>query len=566
MSNNYGIQDDGSFRRKHIDDIRGDQKQHFKNEVGEDIELRQASPQMQALDMNALELARLWEVAESIYYASYYEDSFGEQLDKQLALAGFSRIPARSATGEVVFLRDSPAPEDITIPSGTMVTTQRTETKPRIPFETTEGVVLSAGNSEATAPIEALKPWQTELDEEWLGAETNVAAHTIERFEDLVADVDDVTNPNPTGDESLGYVEGRDRETDAEFKLRYQNSLADGGAATLRAVRSGVFNADDEIKSVGVDEVRDPDQGYGVQVTVLAPDVSDEVVAQAIVDSRAGGLESFGSESGIGTLEDGTEKTESFNRADEVTILLVADLTTSDTFPSDGSTQITDRIIRYIGGTASDNIGYPGLEIGEDVIYDQLFRRVMETQGTVMADLWIGTDDPDTAQTTDADDATVSDSSARGVRFEATADADDVLVEARLSANVADATQARLLDSNGNVLTSTDISDVAAGEWFRFDGVLSWTSGEAFDIAVDAEGASYTIGQDADPTYPYDGAAAGVDITQRYRGDLDPDGSPQATRPNVDGVRLNQVGESNISITDTQAAMTGISEVTVNVE
>jgi len=290
--------------------------------------------------------------------------------------------------------RDDPAPDDISIPAGTVVTTSRTETRPRIPFETTDGVILDEGQIEVTAPIEALKPWQTELDEEWLGEETNVGADSITRFDDPVTGVDAVSNPNPTGDEGLGYVSGRDRETDAEFKLRYQNSLAASGAATLRAIRSSVFNAAEGIRSVGVEEIRDAGD-YGVTVTVLAPDVADDDVAQALLDSRAGGLESFGAESGTATLDDGIERTEHFERATRLEIYVEADLTISDTFPTDGEDRITDSVVRYVGGEATDAITYPGLEIGDDVIIDQVFRRVMGVRGVIEADLQIGTD-PDT--------------------------------------------------------------------------------------------------------------------------------------------------------------------------
>lgn len=389
----YGIQPDGSLRRPHVDDLRDRLERTFKNAAGEGIELNQGSPQQQMIDMAAQEFAHHWMALEEVYYAGFYQDASGEALDKQLALAGFTRIPARSATGEVVFSRESPAPDDITIQAETVVTTRRTETRPPIPFETTEEVILSEGDTEVTAPIEALKPWQSELNEQWLGEESNVTADTITRFEDLVGGIDDVTNPEPTGDEDLGYVSGRDRETDPEFRLRYQNSLADGGAATVRAIRAQVFNSDERIRSVGVDEVRNPDQGeFGVRVTVLAPDVDDTTIALAIADSRAGGLDSFGTESATVTV-DGDEKTESFDRAERVSVYVEADLTTSETFPEDGSEEITDRLVRYVGGTASDGIHYPGeLEVGDDVIFDQIFRRVMETRGVIEADVAIGTD------------------------------------------------------------------------------------------------------------------------------------------------------------------------------
>ena len=401
----YGVQDDGTFDRKPVDQIIEDKKRNFLDSLGEDKELRQSSPVKQIIDANAIEIGRLWQALESVYFAGFYEDSFGTQLDKQLALAGFSRIPSRSATGEVEFSREDPADGDISISSGTVVTTSRTETRPPIPFETTEGVILEEGETSVTAEIEALKPWQTELSEEWLGEETNVDADTITRFEDPVPGVDEVTNPKATGDEEEGFVSGRDRETDAEFKLRYENSLAEGGSSTPEAIKSIVFNADDDVRSVKVEEVRDPDEGYGVNVIVLAPGIDDDVIAQAVLDSRAGGLESFGEESGTAFEEDGTEHTEHFDYADEVTIYVDVDLDTSSTIPTDGQERVENGIIRYIGGEANDGILYPGLEIGDDVVFDQVKRRVMEVRGVVSADVAIGTSpDPTDAETIEIGD------------------------------------------------------------------------------------------------------------------------------------------------------------------
>ena len=388
----YGVQDDGTFRRKPVDVIIEDLEQTFKDNLGGDVSLRQNSAKKQLLDATAIELGRQWQAAEAAYYASFYQDSFGEQLDKQLALAGFSRIPARSATGEVEFSRDDPAPEDIPIDAGTIVTTIRTETRPPIPFETTEDVIINRDDTTVTASIEALKPWQTDLSEEWLGEETNVNADTITRFEEPVSGVDDVTNPDPTGDEALGYVEGRDRESDAAFKLRYENSLAEGGVSTVPAIESTVFNWSEDIASVRVDEVRSEADGYGPEVTVLAPGVPADTIAQAVLESRAGGLESFGNETGTATMTDGTQKTESFNRATRQTIVADITLTTTDTYPTDGQTRIENGIIRYIGGVAHDGIEYPGLEIGADVIQDQVKRRVMEIRGVVEADVLIATE------------------------------------------------------------------------------------------------------------------------------------------------------------------------------
>lgn len=391
--NEYGVQEDGTFRRKHIDVIREDAKRRFKNTAGEDIEFEPSSPQQAIVDMLSQEAAIQWMALEQVYYAGFFEDATGEALDKQLALAGFSRQPSQSATGEVVFSRNDPASDDITIDAETVVTTRRTDTRPAIPFETTEAVVLQEGQVEVTAPIEARKPWQVDLSEEWLGAETNVAAGEISEFGDPVAGIDDVENVKPTGDEDEGFQRGRDRESDPEFRLRYQNSLAEGGTSTAPAIASSVFNHDDGIIDVRIDEVRSEVDGYGPRITVLAPEVENNDIAQAILEARAGGTESIGDETGTAEFDDGEQSTEHFDRATEVTIHVDVVLTTSDSFSDSDIGTITDRIIRYIGGEASDDIVYPGLEIGDNVIYDQIFRRVMETSGVIEADVEIGVDE-----------------------------------------------------------------------------------------------------------------------------------------------------------------------------
>lgn len=351
MATDYGVQDDGTFRRKHVDVIREDLKRVFKNELGQDIELRPNSPLTQIIDAAAIEIARQWAAAEDAYYASFYQDAEGEELDKHLALAGYQRKRLRPATGKVEFSRSDPAPDDIPFPEGTVITTTRTQTRPRIPFETTQDAEIAAGQTSTTAPIEALKPWQTELDIEWLGAETNVAANTITQFENAIAGVDSVTNPDPTGDTSLGYVEGRDRETDPEFRLRYENTLAEGGVSTVDGIRSAVLNDLDDIVSASVDEVRDSNAGdYGVEVTVLAPGVTDSTIGELILESRAGGVDTFGDTTVTVQTADGKSKDESFNRATQVDIYVDITLTTSSTFPSDGQTQIEDKLIRYMGG------------------------------------------------------------------------------------------------------------------------------------------------------------------------------------------------------------------------
>ncbi|WP_327054017.1 baseplate J/gp47 family protein [Halomicrococcus gelatinilyticus] len=397
----YGVQDDGTFERKHIDDVQESLTNKLRQEAGENIDLTQSSPVKQLLDTVALEVAGLWEAAEENYYATYYEDAFGTQLDKLLSLAGMSRIPRRSATGEVEFRTNGPNSTDKTIPKGTEVTTKPTDAKPAIPFETVAEATLPKGETSVTVPVEGKKPWETDVDEEWLGAETNVAPDTITELAEPISGVETVTNPTATGDPSAGFVEGRDRETDAEFKLRYENTFAKSGDATMDAVRSEIFNASADVVNVHMEEnvtmTDDTDAGglpaKSFRATVLGG--SPDEIAQAIFDSRPAGIRSYGDRTGTAETTDGETRIEQFQRATQVDVHADVTVDTTDTFPSDGATRIADNVVHYVGGTDSAGLAISGTEIGEEVVYDQVFAAVMRVTGVREVDLTLGTgEDP----------------------------------------------------------------------------------------------------------------------------------------------------------------------------
>ena len=406
----HGVDSEGRFQKKDIVAIRQDMKQHVEQELGGETSLRQNSPVEQLIDAFAIEISRQWDAAEDSFYASFFEDAEGSQLDKQLALAGFSRRPLRPAEGVVVFSRSSPAPRDIDIPAGTTVQVPATPTRPDIPFETTEEYRLFEGESETDEiPVEGLAPWQVPdgLDENQIGEATNIQAGEITEIVDGVSGIESVNNPVGTGRLGRdGFQVGRDRETDAEFKLRYKNTSEAPGVSTPPAIQSNVFQYDEDITSVRVVEIRDGDtQDFGVEVTVLEDGVTDDTIAQAIFESRAGGVESFGNESGTAEYEDGRTSTEYFNRATRVSIYVDATLTISDTYPSDGSERIENNIISFVGGTDNNGIQYPGRDIGEDVIFDQIKQRIMEVRGVRAADVTIGTSDNPSGK----DDITIAD-------------------------------------------------------------------------------------------------------------------------------------------------------------
>lgn len=403
-TNEFGIQDDGSFERKYLDDIQASLLERAQAEFGDDVDLAPGSPHRQLIDLATLELADLWQELEGTYYAAYFPDAVGIQIDRILALAGVSRLERRGATGEVTFTASSAPVDPISIPEGTRVATPETETKPSIPFRTTASATIPAGATNVTqVPIRALEPWETAVDRQHLGNSTNVGANTITQILDPIAGVAEVTNPLPTGQSGTradgseyNFVAGRDRETDAELKARYENSLGLGGNATLMGIRAAVYNVEG-VTGADIEENTSMNDNTGTgglppksfRVTTVGG--ADNDIAQAITETRSAGIQPYGSVTGTATLEDGSTYTAGFDRAVEIDIYVDVTVTVDSTFPDDGATRVENNLIRYIGGTTTGGANYTGTEIGEDVLYDMVFSASMNVEGVFGVDLTMGT-------------------------------------------------------------------------------------------------------------------------------------------------------------------------------
>lgn len=402
-------QDDGSFQRKRQAEIEADRDDEAQTQFGDDVALSQGSPIKQLLDVGTLEHARVWEVMEHLYYAGYYEDAHGVQLDKHLSLANIERRPRVGATGAVKFQTNTANDGDVTIPRGTRVTTERAEGRPHIPFKTTEVATLPAGELKTDlVPVKALEPWETDLAADWLGERTNLPANSLVRLATAIGGIDHVYNPYPTGETntSVGYdyVRGRDHETDHELRRRWERSLGSEGMASLDAIRTAVLEVPG-VTDVAIEEnttTTDNTSSGGlppksVRVTVLGGAASE--IAQAITDTRAAGIQAYGDVTALATTDDGIERAAGFDRATETAVYADVDLVTNDAFPADGNKLVENAIVEYIGGTTVDGDEYDGeLAMGDDVLHTQVFKQAITVQGVDDATVYIGTTEPPTSQ------------------------------------------------------------------------------------------------------------------------------------------------------------------------
>jgi len=360
----YGVTPQG-FIPKPFSVILEELKLLAKQEFGDDIDLSENSRFLRFIEIIAKREDELWQLAEKIYYSAFIDFATGQSLDNIAALVGYKRIPARRATGTVVFSRSTPASSDIIIPAGTRVATSDGS----VIFQTTEAVILQTGQTQVEAPIEAVEP----------GSHGNVAANTITKIVDPISGIESVNNPNPTEG-------GRNAETDEEFRYRIKTTIQSLGKATLDAIKAAVMRVEG-VKAVKIEE-NDTMNDYTAEgglppksFRVFVWGGDDQAIAQAIFDAKPAGIRPYGSVSAIAYDIDGNPHIIYFERPTEISIYVDVTVVTSS--------NVTEQQIKDVVKDYFDSLG-----VGDDVVYSKLLAKIVEIEGVEDAILKIGKTSP----------------------------------------------------------------------------------------------------------------------------------------------------------------------------
>lgn len=157
----------------------------------------------------------------------------------------------------------------------------------------------------------------------------------------------------------LDATKGRNKETDAELRIRRIAALQGLGSARLEAIRGALLQVED-VTAVTVfeNETKVVDSGgrpaSSIECLVLGG--VDQDILDAVFNKKAAGIESYGLVSGTVTDSQGINHTSKFSRPTSVNIYLELDLTTNTDFP--GTSDVLSRLLTY-----GDS-----LLIGDDVI------------------------------------------------------------------------------------------------------------------------------------------------------------------------------------------------------
>lgn len=277
----------------------------------------------------------MYEQADLVYQSGFVDLAEGAALDFVVALLGLRRIRAGHQVGQVVFGRSTPAPGDITIPTGTVVVTPPLgEGQRSAEFETTATRTLRLGQLEVVAPIR-FRP-TPEQQSDFSSGQT--PAGTISLIPKPIVGIETVTNPEAT-------TRGADDETDDQLRQRTKQALAEAGKSTVDALRAAVLGHGPGVSVV----VSDLPRGIPGEVGLVI-DGADEA------DRRAAILQSV-----LATKAAGIQVLDSYS--DKVRVTLALKLETSDDVQLSG-----EEARRVAAGINSAALAYVNvLKAGEDI-------------------------------------------------------------------------------------------------------------------------------------------------------------------------------------------------------
>jgi hypothetical protein len=324
---------------------------------------------------------------EDLYDSLFIATAAGDELTQLCAerLDVQRQEPVR-ATGVVEWTRASTGNEQ-TIPSGTLVATQSPES---ITFETTEPATFGSAATTVQQNVRAVEG----------GTIGNVGADRIIEMPSPPANVTGVTNPQPTGDPQFDLTGGdpqtlgQDRETDAELRDRALSPGSIDGAATVGAVAEAVRGLEERPSLTIYTNRRLTDNANGnglpklsAEVVIYRRGATAQTVGETIHEQISIGERLVNGINGTAnsyTVTDdvlGQDRTIKWSEPTPTALEITVDVVTEAGYA--GDVEVERAIAEYIGGTDPDGGAVPGLDVGEDVVVDELESRITDLDGVV---------------------------------------------------------------------------------------------------------------------------------------------------------------------------------------
>lgn len=216
-----------SYAKKSFGDIYDSMAADARERVPQLSDFEEGSVIRSLLESFGAELALLYEQLDLVYQSGFVDTADGPNLDRVVAILGLKRNEPDYATGMVTFTRDPGSNVDLTIPIGTLVTTEEKpdQDPPKKSYLTTQVGHMAAGKDSADVPVQAAVP----------GRQMTSDAGTVIVMPRPVPGVKSLTNAEP-----IRFL-GRDRESDDQLRQRAKEALLASGRASVTSIENALL-------------------------------------------------------------------------------------------------------------------------------------------------------------------------------------------------------------------------------------------------------------------------------------------------------------------------------------
>lgn len=337
------------FQRPTFDDLLVAQVARAKELFGEDIDTSGQSVLGKFIRINVSDLAECYDLLEGIYYARFPNSARGQSLDRLCAFAGVVRDPATAARLKVRIYGNAGA----VVPAAFSISGDG-----HIFYVDVDYTVGAEGTVECNADCQEN------------GTSGNLATGTALT----------IVNPDPDLEmaELVGIIRyGQEREGDTSLRIRFGESIAGSGSATIDAIRGAISRVAlvDGVAIVENDTEQTVDgrPPHSFECYVLAPESQDQLIAEAIFSKKPLGIKSVG-DVGVWVMDEGNKPhAVRFSRTVKRMVHIRARILTNQFFETSGSDQIKDSLLEYINNLAN----------GESVYLSSLYGYIHDVHGVV---------------------------------------------------------------------------------------------------------------------------------------------------------------------------------------
>ena len=256
----------------------------------------------------ARELAICYQQLRKVYQHGFLDTAEGVALDNVVALLGMSRQRAGHLEGLVTFCRPQPAPADIPVPSGTLVSGRGAPV-----FQTVEDSLLARGEQEVSVRVRSLEA----------GGQA-VKAGALNLMPRPIWGVDTVIN-------HADLLLRQSAETDDELRERARRLLQETILGTPAAIAQAV-------RALGIAQVKvqeDTRKPGSIEVVLGDHDIDDALLEQArtvVEETRTAGIQ-------VRVL-----------RSQQVVVEIAATLVLHEDFPEQRKEAVREQIRRSLQG------------------------------------------------------------------------------------------------------------------------------------------------------------------------------------------------------------------------